>query len=87
MYGRGFSESNLHRMIRFSYIYNDRQIVKTLNRKVSWSHFTVLITVKTYRERAQLLNEVLDNSISVRAMKDLHLNGYHKYSDQTLVNR
>ena len=87
MYGRGFSASNLHRMIRFSYIYNDRQIVETLSRKLSWSHFAELITVKTYKERAQLLNEVLDKSLSVRGLKDLRMIGYHCYSEKTIVNR
>lgn len=87
MYGRSFSASNLHRMILFSELYPDRQTVETLSRKISWSHFTTLITIRNYKERAQLVNEVLDKSLSVRGLKILLEIGYHKQSGKILVNR
>ena len=45
-YGRGFSEKNLRRMVQFSEVFPDEQIVVTLLRQLSWSHFTRLIPIK-----------------------------------------
>ncbi len=45
-YGNGFSEKNLRRMIQFSELFPDEQIVVTLSRQLSWSHFVALIPIK-----------------------------------------
>jgi predicted nuclease of restriction endonuclease-like (RecB) superfamily len=42
-YGTGFAEKNLRRMIQFADIYPDMEIVVTLSRQLSWSHFLTLI--------------------------------------------
>lgn len=42
-YGRGFAEKNLRRMVQFAEAYPDEQIVVTLLRQLSWSHFLALI--------------------------------------------
>lgn len=44
-YGRGYSKQSLFRMIRFSKLFQDFQIVSTLSRQLSWSHFTLLCTL------------------------------------------
>jgi predicted nuclease of restriction endonuclease-like (RecB) superfamily len=45
-YGRGFSRPNLFRMIRFAEVFPDREIVSTLSRQLSWSHFLEIIHMK-----------------------------------------
>ena len=42
-YGSGFSEKNLRRMIQFSEIFPEKQIVVSLSRQLSWSHFLALL--------------------------------------------
>jgi predicted nuclease of restriction endonuclease-like (RecB) superfamily len=42
-FGRGFSDKNLHHMIRFAETFPDRRIVSALGRQLSWTHFRRLI--------------------------------------------
>jgi predicted nuclease of restriction endonuclease-like (RecB) superfamily len=42
-FGTGFSEKSLRRMIQFSESFQDAQIVATLSRQLSWSHFRELL--------------------------------------------
>ena len=42
-YGNGFAEKNLRRMIQFAAVFQDEQIVVTLSRQLSWSHFLALL--------------------------------------------
>ena len=46
-YGRSFEEKNLRRMLQFASQFTDEEIVVTLSRQLSWSHFLVLIPLKT----------------------------------------
>jgi len=50
-FGNGFSEKNLRRMMQFSESFPDQQIVASLVRQLSWTHFTLLIPLKTDIER------------------------------------
>ena len=45
-YGKGFSDKNLRRMIHFGEAFPNEQIVSTLLRQLSWSHFTLLMPLK-----------------------------------------
>jgi len=45
-FGRGFSRSNLFSMVRFAEVFPDQQIVVSLIRQLSWTHFTLLIPFK-----------------------------------------
>lgn len=38
-FGSGFSRANLFHMIKFSQVFDDFEIVSTLSRQLSWSHF------------------------------------------------
>ena len=38
-YGRGFSEPNLSRMMRFAEVFPDERILSALSKELSWSHF------------------------------------------------
>ena len=50
-YGRSFEEKNLRRMMQFANQYPDIEIVATLWRQLSWSHFKILIPIKEALER------------------------------------
>lgn len=50
-FGRGFSQRNLANMVRFAEAFPDRQIVSTLLRELSWSHFLPLIYLKDPLQR------------------------------------
>ena len=50
-YGRGFSEKSLRRMIQFAEVFADAQIVATLSRQLSWSHFIEILPLKQPLER------------------------------------
>ncbi|MDX9971787.1 MAG: PDDEXK nuclease domain-containing protein [FCB group bacterium] len=45
-YGGGFSSKNIHHMLRFVEAFPDMQIVSTLSRQLSWSHFKEIIYLK-----------------------------------------
>jgi len=45
-YGNGFAEKNLRRMIQFAEVFPDEQIVVSLIRQLSWTHFIALIPLK-----------------------------------------
>ena len=50
-YRNGFSEKNLRRMVQFAEVFPQEQIVVTLSRQLSWSHFTTLIPLKDDNQR------------------------------------
>jgi predicted nuclease of restriction endonuclease-like (RecB) superfamily len=45
-HGRSFTEKNVRRMMQFAEQFADFEIVVTLSRQLSWSHFLVLIPLK-----------------------------------------
>ena len=51
LYGRGFAEKNLRRMVQFAQAYTDEQIVVTLLRQLSWSHFLALLPLDKPMQR------------------------------------
>jgi predicted nuclease of restriction endonuclease-like (RecB) superfamily len=50
-YGNGFSYSGLTRMVRFAEAFPDTQIVATLSRQLSWSHFKEILPLKKPLQR------------------------------------
>ena len=50
-YGNSFTVKNLRRMIQFAEVFHDEQIVVTLLRQLSWSHFVSLIPLKDHLKR------------------------------------
>jgi predicted nuclease of restriction endonuclease-like (RecB) superfamily len=60
MYGKNFTEKNVRRMLKFSEQFSDFEIVVTLSRQLSWSHFIELFPLKNYDARlfyAQIFSE------------------------------
>jgi len=50
-YGRGFSEKSLRHMIRFAEVFPDEQIVSSLMRQLSWTHFLSIIYLQEPLQR------------------------------------
>ncbi len=50
-FGSGYGEKSLRRMIQFHERFPDGEIVATLSRQLSWSHFVEIIPLKTDLER------------------------------------
>ncbi len=50
-YGNNFTEKNIRRMMQFNQSFPDFEIVATLWRQLSWSHFKIIIPIKTDLER------------------------------------
>jgi predicted nuclease of restriction endonuclease-like (RecB) superfamily len=45
-YGNGFNSTNLHRMVKFSEVFADKQIVASLTQQLSWTHFVILLPIQ-----------------------------------------
>jgi len=50
-FGKGFTEKNLRRMIQFAVTFSAEEIVVTLSRQLSWSHFVAIIPLKDDLQR------------------------------------
>lgn len=50
-YGNGFNSKNLYRMVQFSEIFPDEQIVVSLTRQLSWTHFVTIIPIQDSLKR------------------------------------
>jgi hypothetical protein len=50
-FGTGFGVRNLFRMIKFAGVFPDEEIVSTLSRQLSWSHFVEIIPLKNDVQR------------------------------------
>lgn len=70
-FGNSFKDKNVRRMIQFFEKFPDFENVVTLSRHLSWSHFLVLIPLKTNKERDFYSKTIIDRSISVRELRKL----------------
>jgi predicted nuclease of restriction endonuclease-like (RecB) superfamily len=68
-YGTNYEEKNLRRMIQFVEKFSDFEIVVTLSRQLSWSHFIVLIPLKNSTEREFYANQAINNNWGVRELR------------------
>ncbi len=50
-FGRGFGEKNLRRMVQLAEVFPDREIVVSLVRQLTWTHFIALIPLKDPLQR------------------------------------
>jgi predicted nuclease of restriction endonuclease-like (RecB) superfamily len=50
-YGRGYSEPNLSRMMRLAEVFPDKEILSTLSKELSWSHFVEIIALNDLLKR------------------------------------
>lgn len=68
-FGNSFKDKNIRRMIQFYEKFSEFENVVTLSRHLSWSHFIVLIPLKTEKERYFYAQNIFDNLISVRELR------------------
>jgi predicted nuclease of restriction endonuclease-like (RecB) superfamily len=69
-YGKGFSRANLFRMVRFYEVFPDEQIVSSLMRQLTWTHFLELMAFQDAVKREFYLTMCLNERWSVRVLKD-----------------
>jgi len=68
-YGNSFSERNLYRMMLFAERFADIEILTTLSSKLSWSHFTELLTLKTDEARIFYATLSAEKGLGVRGLR------------------
>jgi predicted nuclease of restriction endonuclease-like (RecB) superfamily len=68
-YGRGFAEKNLRRMVQFAEVFPDDQIVVTLSRQLSWSHFLAILPLKHPLQREYYAEMCRIERWSVRTLR------------------
>lgn len=69
-YGRGFDRSALTRMVRFSELYPDWEIVAALRHKLSWTHFKELLPISNEVQRNFYTEMCSIEGWSVRTLQD-----------------
>jgi predicted nuclease of restriction endonuclease-like (RecB) superfamily len=68
-FGRGFEAKNLRRMVQFAQTFPLPEIVATLSRQLSWSHFVNLLPLKTEPARQFYASQAAVNTWSVRELR------------------
>jgi predicted nuclease of restriction endonuclease-like (RecB) superfamily len=68
-FGRGFEAKNLRRMVQFAQTFPQPEIVATLSRQLSWSHFVNLLPLKTETARQFYASQAAVNTWSVRELR------------------
>lgn len=69
-YGKSFQEKNLRRMMQFAEVFSDYQIVVTLSRQLSWSHFITLIPLKRSGAIDFYAQKVSEEKWSIRELRN-----------------
>src|SRR5690606_3674986 len=69
-FGTGFSRPNVFRMVRFAEVFPDAEIVSTLSRQLSWSHFVEIIPLDDPMKRDFYAEMCRLEGWSVRALRD-----------------
>jgi predicted nuclease of restriction endonuclease-like (RecB) superfamily len=69
-FGKGFNEKSLRRMLQFYQSYPEQNIVATLSRQLSWSHFVELLTIKHDTARDFYAQMAMNDRWSVRTLRD-----------------
>jgi len=69
-YGPGFAVKNLHRMLQFAAIFPDEQIVVSLIRQLSWTHFVALLPLKNPLQREFYAQMASTERWSVRTLRE-----------------
>ena len=66
---KGFDEKNIRRMMQFASLFPDLQIVATLSRQLSWSHFVEVIPLADDLQREFYLTLAASERWSVRQLR------------------
>jgi hypothetical protein len=68
-YGAGFADKNLRRMLQFAEVFPKEQIVVSLIRQLSWTHFLALLPLKDPLQREFYAERCRVQRWSVRASR------------------
>lgn len=91
-YGRGYSYSNLYRMLQINEKFKDFENFATLSQKLSWSHFVEIVKIDTDVKRRFYATMCMNEDWSVRTLKDRIDSGLFertaisKKPEQTIIN-
>jgi DUF1016 N-terminal domain len=69
-YGRSYSEKNLRRMVQFAEAFSEEEIVVTLSRRLSWSHFSALLPLSQPFQRDFYAEMCRIEGWSVRTLRE-----------------
>jgi predicted nuclease of restriction endonuclease-like (RecB) superfamily len=69
LYGRSYEARNLRRMMQFAEQFPDFEIVSPLVSQLSWTHFTILLTLKSYEQRNFYIRQIIENQWSKRELQ------------------
>ncbi|MDR8954308.1 putative nuclease YhcG [Burkholderia multivorans] len=69
-YGNSFAEQNLRRMVQFAATFPDEQILVSLIRELSWTHFIALIPLKDPLQRDYYAQMASAERWSVRTLRE-----------------
>ena len=81
-HGRNYEEKNLRRMLQFADIFGSYEIVVTLSRQLSWSHFLALLPIK---KKEALMFYAEKAASEIWGVRDLRKNISKKVYERTLV--
>ncbi|MGX9366955.1 PDDEXK nuclease domain-containing protein [Desulfoplanes sp. PS50] len=68
-FGKGFEEKNLRRQIQFAETFPNQEIVATLSRQLSWSHFKILLPLEKPLQREFYTEMCRAEGWSVRTLR------------------
>jgi len=83
-YGKSFEDKNLRRIMQFASQFDDEQIVVTLSRQLSWSHFLALLPLKTMEEKLYYATETARQLLGVRDLR--HIISRKSYERREIAN-
>jgi len=67
-YGKSFQTRNLRRMMQFATIFPDLAIVSSLMTQLSWTHFIILLPLKTEEKRLFYVNKTIEGQWGTREL-------------------
>ena len=68
-YGRSFELRNLRRMVQFSELFPDFEIVSALTTQLSWTHFVEILPLNDESARLYYAKEVTERHLSTRELR------------------
>lgn len=68
-YGKGYSQVNLSRMLKFAKMFPNQKIVSTLSKELSWSHFVLICSIEEDLKRDFYTEMTRIHRWSVRGLK------------------
>lgn len=91
-YGRGYSYSNLYRMLQINEFFGDFEIFATMSQKLSWSHWVEIAKINTEIKRKFYVTMCVNENWSVRTLRErvdsalFERTSISKKPEQTIIN-